>query len=89
MGRAETCKRVYLKPGVFAYRPRGIKRAMRIRKAIERLFGEVKTWHRMGRAKYRGLGRMDIQVLMTFIVANAKKMAARLSARGIVCTCGT
>lgn len=46
-----TRKRVYLKPEVFAHRPRGIKRAMRIRKTIERVFGEVKTWHGLYQAR--------------------------------------
>lgn len=87
--KTETRKRVYLKPEVFTHRPRGLKRAMRLRKTIERLFGEVKVWHRMDRARYCGLGRVTIQVLLTFLVANAKKMAARLAARRSVSPCGT
>jgi len=75
--KSETRKRVYVRPEVFENRPRGIKRAMRMRKTIERVFGEAKTWHRMMRARYRGLERVAVQVLMTFICLNAKKMAQR------------
>ncbi|GAW93999.1 hypothetical protein TC41_1879 [Calderihabitans maritimus] len=48
-----------------------------MRKMIERVFAEAETWHRMMRARYRGLERVAIQVLMTFICLNAKKMAHR------------
>lgn len=81
----ETRKRIYLKPEIFAYSLRGIKRAMRIRKTIERVFGEVKTWHCLYRARYRGLARVTVQVLLTFLVVNAKKMATRLAARALAC----
>jgi len=50
-------KRVYVKPEVFGRCPRGLNRAMRVRRTIERLFGEVKTWHLMVRARCRGLER--------------------------------
>jgi len=80
LGASETRKRVYVKPEVFEHRPRGLKRAMRVKKTVERLFGEAKVWHRMGRARYRGRGRVAIQVIMTLIVANVKKMATRLRA---------
>jgi hypothetical protein len=58
---------------------------MRVRKTVERLFGEAKLWHRMGRARYRGLGRVAIGVIMTLIVINAKKMALRPGATPAVC----
>ncbi|GAW91331.1 hypothetical protein TC41_1813 [Calderihabitans maritimus] len=77
LSKSETRKRVYVRPEVFENRPRGIKHAMRMRKTIERVFGEAKTWHRMMRARYRCLERVAIQVLMTFICLNAKKMAHR------------
>jgi hypothetical protein len=76
---------VYVKPEVFEHRPRGLKRAMRLRKTVERLFGEANLWHRMGRARYRGLGRVAIGVIMTLIVINAKKMATRSGAAPVVC----
>lgn len=78
LSSSETRKRVYVRPEVFQNRPRGIKRAMRIRKTIERLFAEAKIWHGMARARYRGLGKVTIQVLMTFICLNIKKMAQRV-----------
>lgn len=49
--------------------------ALNRRKMIERKFGEVKKWHGLSRARYRGKWRVSIQVLMTFLVVNAKKMA--------------
>jgi hypothetical protein len=58
---------------------------MRVRKTVERLFGEAKVWHRMGRARYRGLGRVAMGVIMTLIVMNAKKMATRSRAAPVVC----
>lgn len=61
---------------------------MLIRRAIERLFGEVKTWHRMDRARYRDFGRVTIQVLVTLVVAKARKIAVRLAARGTACPQG-
>ena len=67
----------YVEPEVFKYRARGIKHALRIRKTIERAFADCKVWHRMARARYRGLSRVTIQVILTLIVVNAKKMAKR------------
>lgn len=85
LGKSAGRKRVYVKPEVSEHRPRGLKRAMRVRKTVERLFGEAKVWHRMARARYCGRGRVTIQVLMTLIVANAKKMAVRLAATPAAC----
>ena len=67
-----------LNPEVTRNRVRGIKRAMRIRRTIERLFGEAKLWHNMARARYRRRSRVAIQVLLTFMCLNAKKMSLRL-----------
>lgn len=41
----------------------------------------VTAWHRMARTRYRGLERVTIQVLLTRIVAKAKKMPVWLAAR--------
>ncbi|HEY8341429.1 MAG TPA: transposase [Calditerricola sp.] len=57
--------------------PRGLKRALRVRKVIERTFGEAKQWHGLGRSRYRGWERTAIQVLLTCLVLNARKMARR------------
>ena len=48
--------------------------ALKKRKGIERKFGEAKKWHGLRRARYRGKWRVTIQVLMTFIVVNIKRM---------------
>ncbi|BAL80249.1 transposase [Caldisericum exile] len=48
--------------------------ALKKRKDVERKFGEVKKWHGLRRARYRGKWRVTIQVLMTFIVVNIKRM---------------
>lgn len=73
--RSQERKTIYIKPEVFQNRARGLKRVMRIRKTIERLFAEAKTWHNMARACYRGRARVAIQVLFTFICLNVKTMA--------------
>lgn len=51
---------------------------MRIRKMVERKFGEVKKWHGMARARYRERTKVKIQMLMTFLVLNVKRMARLL-----------
>ena len=48
------------------------------RKSIERKFGEAKVWHKLCRARYRERTRVAIQVLMTFMVLNVKRMASLL-----------
>jgi IS5 family transposase len=53
-------------------------RALRLRKIIERKFGEAKKWHGMSRARYRGKWKVAIQIIMTFLVMNAKRMAKLL-----------
>jgi IS5 family transposase len=53
----------------------GRAEALGLRKMIERKFGEAKKWHGMHRARYRGKQRVKIQVLMTFLVMNIKRIA--------------
>lgn len=48
------------------------------RKDIERKFGEAKVWHKLCRARYRERTRVAIQVFMTFLVLNVKRMAGLL-----------
>ncbi|MCL6613348.1 MAG: transposase [Firmicutes bacterium] len=43
---------------------------------VERVHGEAKVWHGMARARYRGLAKVTIQILLTYMVMNAKKMTA-------------
>ncbi len=50
------------------------RKASRKRKRIEAKFGEAKKHHRMARARYRGRWRVAIQVFMTFMVMNTKRM---------------
>jgi IS5 family transposase len=56
----------------------GRREALRRRKMVERKFGEAKKWHGMGRARYRGRAKVKIQVLMTFLVLNVKRIARLL-----------
>jgi len=52
----------------------GRREALGIRKMVERKFGEAKKWHGMSRARYRGKGKVKIQVLITFLVLNVKRI---------------
>ena len=72
-----------MKPEALLNRPRGLKAAMGVRRSVERVFGDVEVWLGMGGARYRGLEQVKVQVLMTLIVANAKKMAKLLAAKGL------
>jgi hypothetical protein len=60
----------------------GRREALGIRRMIERKFGEAKKWHGMARARYRGLAKVKIQVLMTFLAINVKKLARLLEQKG-------
>lgn len=59
-------------------------RAISLRKMIERKFGEAKKWHRMDRARYRGKMKVKIQVLMTFLVLNIKRMVRLLEENELI-----
>lgn len=48
--------------------------AIKLRKMVERKFGEAKKWHGLDRARYRGKWRVAIQVLMTFLILNVKRI---------------
>jgi len=58
--------------------PEERRKASRKRRRIEAKFGEAKKHHRMARARYRGRWRVAIQVFMTFIVMNLKRMVKLL-----------
>ena len=77
--KSQRRRQVFFDPDTGKHKPRGFKRAMHMRKAIERVFGEAKVWHRMSRARYRGLDRVKVQILMTFMVMNVKKMAKAMA----------
>jgi len=58
--------------------PEERKKALSKRRRIEAKFGEAKMHHRMARARYRGRWRVAIQVFMTFMVMNLKRMVKLL-----------
>lgn len=60
------------------------REALSLRKMIERKIGEAKKWHRMDRARYRGKRKVKIQVLMTFLVMNIKRIIRLLEEKEFV-----
>jgi len=64
--------------------PEEKRKALKKRKRIEGKFGEAKRHHRMARARYRGRWRVAIQVFMTFIVMNLKRMVKLLKTKKTV-----
>ncbi len=64
--------------------PEENKKALEKRKRIEAKFGEAKKHYQMARAKYRGRWRVAIQVFMTFIVMNLKRVVKLLKAKKAV-----
>jgi IS5 family transposase len=83
LGKKETRKRVYLSDRLqdSLRDQRSLRTALHDRKGIERKFGEVKQWHGMGRARYRGKQRVAIQVYLTFLVVNVKRMVNLIQSR--------
>jgi hypothetical protein len=59
---------------------------MRVRRAVERVIGEEKVWHRLDRLRYDGRARAAIQACLTTIVFDVKKMARRLALKRTVAT---
>ena len=55
------------------------------RPQVERLFAEMKQWHGLGQARYRTVGRMAIQALMTALVLNCKRLVALADQQAEVC----
>jgi IS5 family transposase len=60
---------------VRAMRTRGYRISRRLRLRIEHFFGEGKTCHGLGRARYRGLAKVDHQAVLTAAVMNLKRLA--------------
>lgn len=54
------------------------KTFIKIRAKIERKNGELKNWHGLGQARYLGQAKMFIQLALTAIVVNLKKMVRLL-----------
>jgi IS5 family transposase len=65
------------------------KEALLRRKTIEGKFGEAKKWHNLHRARYRRKSRVAIQVFMTFMVLNIKRMMKLLLPMPEYALCGT
>ena len=53
--------------------------SQRERRHIERKFAEQKNYHGLGKVRYWGLAKVAIQVLLTCIVVNCKKIVKLLS----------
>jgi len=73
--RKDPRARVYLSDCKAKRREDEKERYRKIRPVIERVFGWMKRWHGMGRARYRGRWRVGIQVILTCILINLKIMA--------------
>jgi IS5 family transposase len=69
----ETRKKVYLS-NCKVLRDEINKERLGIRKLIERLFGWGKRWLGLSRARYCGIGKVIIQVIMTFLAIDLKTM---------------
>jgi len=65
-----------------AARTRRGKQAQRQRTRLEHLFGEAKEHHGLGRARGRGLVRVDQQVKLTATVQNLKRLLGARRRRG-------
>ena len=46
---------------------------------IERKFGEMKKWHSFGKCRYLGLAKHSIQLFLTSIAVNLKRMVKLLT----------
>lgn len=55
-------------------RTRGYRISRKLRHRIEHLFGEAKESHGLGRARYRGLEKVNEQVTLTAIAQNLKRL---------------
>jgi IS5 family transposase len=60
-------------------RTRGYRVSRKLRHRIEHLFGEAKESHGLGRARYRGLDKVNEQVTLTAIAQNLKRLVKFLN----------
>lgn len=58
------------------------EKAKEIRATVEAKYGEGKSWHGLGRARWRGKWRMAIQSFITFGVMNAKRLVRLIEKKG-------
>lgn len=63
-------------------RTRGYQISRKLRHRIEHLFGEAKLTHGLGRARYRGLAKMNEQATLTAIAQNLKRLVKFLAKPG-------
>lgn len=75
--RAEACARVRMLHETLGYQ---VSRKLRVRS--EHLFAEGKNEHGMGNARWRGLRRNQVQMSLTGVVQNLKRLAAHISRGG-------
>lgn len=55
------------------------REGLRERYKVERKFGEAKKWHGLGRCRYIGLLRHAVQVYLTFMALNLKRLVKLLT----------
>ena len=67
---------------------RGRRLLKRRQTCIEGLFGQAKTQHGLGRARWRGVVKMQMQSLLTAIVLNVKQLLRSVSGRKPAAYCG-
>lgn len=79
----ESRARVFVRGEYIHMKDRPYKVAMKLRKMIERKFGEAKKWHNMARARYRSQWRVKVQAIMTFFVINIKRIVRLLEIKGV------
>lgn len=58
------------------------QRGLKERYKVERKFGEAKKWHGFGRCRYVGFLRHAIQVYLTFMVLNLKRLVKLVTGAG-------
>jgi len=58
------------------------QQGLRERYKIERKFGEMKKWHGFGRCRYLGLAKHSIQLFLTSIAVNLKRIVKLLTGIG-------
>lgn len=63
---------------VKANETRGYQISRKLRLRIEHLFGEAKTCHGLRRARYRGLAKVERQMILTAVAINLRRLAASL-----------
>lgn len=60
----------------------GYQQGFRERYKVERKFGEAKRWHGLGRCRYVGFLRHAVQLYLTFMVLNLKRLVKLITGVG-------